>query len=121
VPTVVVAPRFGDVVENVAPPAPAIAEGAAVAVKAGSATVLLDPPDLPRSESVTQYVVILRPVGGGAPIRRTITVTDNNTVLKPTIAGLSGEYRVSVAALNRRGQTIGTWRPGTITVPRRRT
>jgi len=116
VPSLVVPPRLGTEVKDL-PPLPAVvAEDAAIAVRKGVLTVLIDPPDLPKVRSVAKYLITLTPAGGGRPITRIITVDTNGQILTPKFAGLQGGYRVTITAQNRKGSQIGTWRSPRINI-----
>ena len=118
VPPLVVPPRLGTEVKGL-PPVPAgVAEKTAVAVRNGTLTVLIDPPNLPRNRAISKYVISLRPTGGGRPITRTVQVGAGGKVLMPRFTGLNGGYRVSISAVNRRGVAVGSWQTPRIAVRR---
>lgn len=112
--TITVPRRLGVEVLALTQPAARVANDAAVAVRSRTLTVLVSPPDVAVAR-VSRYAVSVRPVGGGRPITRTVTVSGTQTITQ-SFGNLRGRYRVSVSALNKKGKVIGSWRTKAITV-----
>jgi hypothetical protein len=114
--TVIVVPvRFGVKVPALPQPVARVADDATVAVKPKTLTVLLAPRAAKPAMAVARYVITVTPMAGGRPVSRTIIVSGSR-VVKQSFGGLSGRYRVSVSAVNRRGRVVGTWKTNPITV-----
>jgi hypothetical protein len=116
IPSLVVPRSLGTEVKNL-PPVPArVAEKTAIAVRNGTLTVLIDPPNLPKVRAVDKYVITLTPTGGGRSVTWTVKVKTNSQVLMQKFTGLKGGYRVSIIAQNRKGASVGAWKSSRINI-----
>jgi hypothetical protein len=114
--TIIVVPvRLGTEVPLLPRPLARVADDATVAVKPKTLTVLLDPPAAKPAMAVARYMITVTPVAGGRAVSKIIVVSGSQVVIQ-SFSGLSGRYRVSVSAVNRRGRVVGTWKTNSIAV-----
>lgn len=113
--TITVPRRLGIEVASLPQPTSRVAADATVALRARTLTVLVAPPVTTRIQTVTRYVITLRPVGGGRSVTRAVSVKRSKLVSQ-SFTNLKGGYRISVSAINKRGKVVGTWRTPRINV-----
>ena len=113
--TITVPRRLGIEVASLPQPTSRVAADATVALRARTLTVLIAPPVTTRIQTVTRYVITLRPVGGGRSVTRAVSVKRSKLVSQ-SFTNLKGGYRISVSAINKRGKVVGTWRTPRINV-----
>lgn len=113
--TITVPRRLGVEVASLPQPASRVAADATVALRARTLTVLIKPPLMTRIQTVTRYVITLKPVGGGRSVTRAVSV-EQSKLVSQSFANLKGGYRISVSAINTRGKVVGTWNTPRINV-----
>lgn len=101
------------------PPSPKLIESVGVATKPGVITLLLDAPTLPPKTRVAQYRVVLRPIGKGVTVTRTLAVSASGAPLQPSFSNISGNYRVEVTVISVSKKVVGSWKSPTFTVTKK--
>jgi hypothetical protein len=91
-------------------PSRKLIESVGMATKPGVVTLLLDAPTLPPKTRVAQYRVVLRPIGKGRPITRTLSVSASGAPIQPSFFNISGKYRIEVTVISMKRKVLGTWK-----------
>ena len=102
------------------PPSVKLIESVGVSTKPGVVTLLLDAPTLPPKSRVAQYKVVLRPIGKGVAISRTLAVSASGAPLQPTFSNISGNYRIEITVVSITKKVIGSWKSPTFTVTKKK-
>ena len=102
------------------PPSVRLIESVGVSTKPGVVTLLLDAPTLPPKSRVAQYKVVLRPIGKGVAISRTLAVSASGAPLQPTFSNISGNYRIEITVVSITKKVIGSWKSPTFTVTKKK-
>jgi hypothetical protein len=101
-------------------PSAKLIESVGVSTKPGAVTLLLDAPTLPPKTRVAQYRVVLRPVGKGVTITRTLTVSASGAPLQPSFSNISGNYRVEITVISISKKVVGSWKSPVFTVTKKK-
>ena len=100
-------------------PSAKLIESVGVSTKPGVVTLLLDAPTLPPKTRVAQYKVVLRPIGKGAIVTRTLAVSASGAPLQPSFSNISGSYRIEVTVVSITKKVVGSWKSPTFTVTKK--
>ena len=101
-------------------PSAKLIESVGVSTKPGVVTLLLDAPTLPPKTRVAQYRVVLRPVGKGVTITRTLAVSASGAPIQPSFSNVSGNYRVEVTVISISKKVVGSWKSPVFTVTKKK-
>jgi hypothetical protein len=91
-----------------------------VATKPGVVTLLLDAPTLPAKTRVAQFKVVLRPIGKGVTVTRTLSVSASGAPIQPSFSNISGSYRIEVTVISITKKVVGSWKSPTFTVTKKK-
>ena len=100
-------------------PSTKLIESVGVSTKPGVITLLLDAPTLPPKTRVAQYKVVLRPIGKGVIVTRTLAVSASGAPLQPSFSNISGSYRIEVTVVSITKKVVGSWKSPTFTVTKK--
>jgi hypothetical protein len=100
-------------------PSAKLIESVGVSTKPGVVTLLLDAPTLPPKTRVAQYRVVLRPIGKGVIVTRTLAVSASGAPLQPSFSNISGNYRIEVTVVSITKKVVGSWKSPTFTVTKK--
>ena len=101
-------------------PSAKLIESVGVSTKPGVVTLLLDAPTLPPKTRVAQYRVVLRPVGKGVTITRTLAISASGAPIQPSFSNVSGNYRVEVTVISISKKVVGSWKSPVFTVTKKK-
>ena len=91
-----------------------------MATKPGVVTLLLDAPTLPAKTRVAQFKVVLRPIGKGVTVTRTLSVSASGAPIQPSFSNISGSYRIEVTVISITKKVVGSWKSPTFTVNKKK-
>ena len=101
-------------------PSQKLIESVGMATKPGVVTLLLDAPTLPRKTRVAQFRVVLRPIGKGRTITRTLSVSASGAPIQPSFSNISGKYRIEVTVISMKKKVLGKWKSPIFTVNKKK-
>ena len=101
-------------------PSAKLIESVGVVTKPGVVTLLLDAPTLPPKTRVAQYRVVLRPIGKGVTVTRTLSVSASGAPIQPSFSNISGSYRIEVTVISITKKVVGSWKSPVFTVTKKK-